>query len=267
MTGRREVARHRGGGLAGSRMLANHADLCPYTEAGQITEVRVEPTLAVHDTDANVIVIAKPDMLYMEDGAWVYREIKTRQRPLRSSVRTCSGDFPQLALATVLMAENALGGQAGRRSHRAGAAHPRHRRCAAYRPQRPGRGRHGPDGRPRARRTVAFRQGGCGQAREALPAARSAAGARTLRREERHDNPGRKRHSSRRHGAACDTVATAIVVLSRRQAPGDPVYEDRVQRAYNHLVLHCMHGGAEPPASVPAHDRLGRPDAASGVAC
>ena len=47
------------------------------------------------------------------------------------------------------------------------------------------------------------------------------------------------------------TVATAIVVLSRRPAPGDPVYEDRVQRAYNHLVLHCMHSGAEPPASVP----------------
>ena len=47
------------------------------------------------------------------------------------------------------------------------------------------------------------------------------------------------------------TVATAIVVLSRRPAPGDPVYEDRVQRAYNHLVLHCMHDGAEPPASVP----------------
>jgi pPIWI_RE three-gene island domain Y/REase associating with pPIWI_RE len=47
------------------------------------------------------------------------------------------------------------------------------------------------------------------------------------------------------------TVATAIVVLSRRQAPGDPVYEDRVQRAYNHLVLHCIHGGTEPPASIP----------------
>lgn len=96
--------------LAGSRMLANHADLCPYMRGDQITEVRLEPTLAFHDTDANVIVVAKPDMLYKEDGAWVYRETKTRQRPLRPGTDLFH-DFPQLALATVLMAENALGGK------------------------------------------------------------------------------------------------------------------------------------------------------------
>jgi hypothetical protein len=47
------------------------------------------------------------------------------------------------------------------------------------------------------------------------------------------------------------TVATAIVLLSRRQAPGDPVYEAGVQRAYNQLVLHCLRVGVDPPASVP----------------
>ena len=47
------------------------------------------------------------------------------------------------------------------------------------------------------------------------------------------------------------TVATAIVQLSRRRAPGDLVYEDGVQRAYNHLVLRCLLAGTEPPASVP----------------
>lgn len=47
------------------------------------------------------------------------------------------------------------------------------------------------------------------------------------------------------------TVATAIAQLSRRQSPGDPVYEDGVQRAYNHLVLRCLRAGTEPPASVP----------------
>jgi hypothetical protein len=47
------------------------------------------------------------------------------------------------------------------------------------------------------------------------------------------------------------TVATAIVLLSRRQAPADPVYEDGVQRAYNHLVLHCIVEGVEPPGSIP----------------
>ena len=47
------------------------------------------------------------------------------------------------------------------------------------------------------------------------------------------------------------TVATAIVQLSRRKSPGDPVYEGGVQRAYNHLVLRCLLASTEPPASVP----------------
>ena len=46
-------------------------------------------------------------------------------------------------------------------------------------------------------------------------------------------------------------VATAVVLLSRRQAPGDPVYEKGVQRAFNQLVLHYLRRGGEPPASVP----------------
>jgi hypothetical protein len=47
------------------------------------------------------------------------------------------------------------------------------------------------------------------------------------------------------------TIATAVVLLSRRQVSGDPVYDDGVQRAYNHLVLRCLRAGTEPPASVP----------------
>jgi hypothetical protein len=47
------------------------------------------------------------------------------------------------------------------------------------------------------------------------------------------------------------TIATAVVLLSRRQAPGDPVYDDSVQRAYNSLVVRCLSAGTEPPASVP----------------
>ncbi len=51
--------------------------------------------------------------------------------------------------------------------------------------------------------------------------------------------------------ALLHTVASAIAQLSRRQSPGDLVYEDGVQRAYNHLVLRCLLAGSEPPASVP----------------
>jgi len=95
---------------AGARMIASHADLCPFSRAGQITEVRVEPTIAVLDTDANVIVIAKPDLLYLEDGAWVWREVKTRAYPLRSTADAL-WEFPQLALATLFLARDVLPGK------------------------------------------------------------------------------------------------------------------------------------------------------------
>jgi hypothetical protein len=47
-------------------------------------------------------------------------------------------------------------------------------------------------------------------------------------------------------------VATALVRLSRQRAPKDPVYDDVVQTAFNHLVLLCLHRGVDPPGSVPA---------------
>jgi hypothetical protein len=95
--------------LIGARMLARHADVCPFLGAGRITEVRLEPVLAFHDTSANVIVTARPDMLYLEEGAWVWRETKTRSRPLRPGTELLE-EFQQLALAVVLIAEGALGG-------------------------------------------------------------------------------------------------------------------------------------------------------------
>lgn len=99
----------------GSTMLAHHAGLCPLHrvsrpgDATGITRIRVEPVLAFHDTAANVIVVGAPDLLYQEDGGWVWREVKTREKPLRSTADLFA-DFPQLALATVLLAEIALEG-------------------------------------------------------------------------------------------------------------------------------------------------------------
>jgi hypothetical protein len=46
-------------------------------------------------------------------------------------------------------------------------------------------------------------------------------------------------------------IATALVDLSRRRAPADPVYPDTVQRAFNHLVLLCLRRQQPPPESVP----------------
>lgn len=46
-------------------------------------------------------------------------------------------------------------------------------------------------------------------------------------------------------------IATAVVQLSQQRVPGEAVYPDAVQAAYNQLVLQCLRRGVEPPASVP----------------
>lgn len=93
----------------GRQMLEGHLRFCVFRDSGLIDDVQVEPTLAFHDTAAQVVVIAKPDMVYREDGSWVWREIKTtRKRHWRNS--DLLEEFPQLALAVVLLARGALGG-------------------------------------------------------------------------------------------------------------------------------------------------------------
>jgi hypothetical protein len=97
----------------GALMLASHAEMCPFHRAGRLGEVRVEPLLAVHDTAANVIVTARPDVLYLEDGAWVWHEVKSRVRPPRRGTDLLE-EFPQLALGMILLAENLLEGKPAR---------------------------------------------------------------------------------------------------------------------------------------------------------
>lgn len=46
-------------------------------------------------------------------------------------------------------------------------------------------------------------------------------------------------------------LATALIDLSKLEAPGDPVYPRRVQQAYNLLTLTCLRQQVTPPASVP----------------
>jgi PD-(D/E)XK nuclease superfamily len=90
-------------------MLASHANVCPFHRSGQITQVRVEPELTFHDAAANVVVTARPDLMYTDDGAWVWRETKTRMQPLPAGLDLLR-EVPQLALAVLLMSANALGG-------------------------------------------------------------------------------------------------------------------------------------------------------------
>ncbi|MEU0547636.1 PD-(D/E)XK nuclease family protein [Micromonospora sp. NPDC005979] len=94
----------------GARLLRQHAEICPLRYAN---EVKTEPDLAYDDTDANVVVLVKPDLLYEERGAWVWREVKTsgsdRRRPADVLV-----EYPQLALGIVLVARGAFGLGRGR---------------------------------------------------------------------------------------------------------------------------------------------------------
>lgn len=96
-------------GRIGSRMLGQHLDICPFN-AGLITNVSIEPELAFYDTTANVVVVAKPDMLFRDNGAVVWRETKTTQREDRFHDDPLDA-HPQLALATVLLADGHLGGE------------------------------------------------------------------------------------------------------------------------------------------------------------
>ena len=98
----------------GAGLLRRHAAVCPLRCVRDGTDVRTEPRVVRHDTDADVIVIAKPDLLYRDGDSWVWRETKTTVTDRRSH-RPLLERYPQLALAVLLIARGDLGGA----SHRA----------------------------------------------------------------------------------------------------------------------------------------------------
>ncbi|ATL67373.1 PD-(D/E)XK nuclease family protein [Nocardia terpenica] len=94
----------------GRQMIAHHPSVCALECVPTISEVQLEPRLTFHDTAAQAIVIAKPDMLYLDEGAWIWREIKTTQKS-RWFHNDILKEFPQLALGVIILAEGALGGE------------------------------------------------------------------------------------------------------------------------------------------------------------
>ncbi|MFI0774661.1 PD-(D/E)XK nuclease family protein [Streptomyces sp. NPDC021212] len=95
----------------GRTILLHHVDACPFQDSALIERVETEALRVVHDTAGQAVVIAKPDLLYLEDGAWVWRELKTT-RKRRWHHDDLLEEFPQLALAVTLLAQGALGGDA-----------------------------------------------------------------------------------------------------------------------------------------------------------
>jgi len=96
--------------VLGARQLAWHLPVCPLAPGTPVGRVRPEPTLAVYDPLADVIVLAKPDLLYEDGGAWIWRESKTEGRTWVRDTDVL-GKYPQTALATVLLAAGVLGGE------------------------------------------------------------------------------------------------------------------------------------------------------------
>ncbi|MEU0840952.1 PD-(D/E)XK nuclease family protein [Streptomyces sp. NPDC005962] len=97
----------------GARLLRRHAAVCPLRCVKDSTDVRTEPRVVRHDTAADVVVIAAPDLLYRDADSWVWRETKTSATNRRSS-RPLLELYPQLALAVTLVARGDLGGKSTR---------------------------------------------------------------------------------------------------------------------------------------------------------
>ncbi|MEV7925466.1 MULTISPECIES: PD-(D/E)XK nuclease family protein [unclassified Kitasatospora] len=97
----------------GAKLLRGHAAVCPMRLVRDATDVRNEPRVVRHDTAADVVVVARPDLLYRDGGAWVWRETKTAARD-RSFDRPLLEQYPQLALAVLLLARGDLAGTSDR---------------------------------------------------------------------------------------------------------------------------------------------------------
>jgi hypothetical protein len=92
----------------GARMIEAHARYCPYKLSG-VTELVHERTLVAHDTAADVLVLAKTDILYKDGPSWVYREIKSDARPDPPRAADILREQPQLALAVLLATSPVIG--------------------------------------------------------------------------------------------------------------------------------------------------------------
>ncbi|MFE3070585.1 PD-(D/E)XK nuclease family protein [Streptomyces sp. NPDC059247] len=93
----------------GVGLLRRHAAVCPLRCVENGTDVRTEPRVVRHDTSADVVVMAAPDLLYRDGDSWVWRETKTSAGDRRPTGPLLER-YPQLALAVLLVARGDLGG-------------------------------------------------------------------------------------------------------------------------------------------------------------
>ncbi|MFJ6677437.1 PD-(D/E)XK nuclease family protein [Actinosynnema sp. NPDC091369] len=90
----------------GAQMIADHALTCALDGPAGHVEAHPEQPVVAFDPAANVVVVAKTDLLYRTGETWAVRETKTVSVLDESDLLA---QYPQLALAVVLVAEDSLG--------------------------------------------------------------------------------------------------------------------------------------------------------------
>ena len=73
-------------------MLRQHLPRCPWHAGPEVGDARTGRLVTVYDSVADVVVFAQVDLLYIENSAWVWHELKTRRKiwrcdPLQSRDR------------------------------------------------------------------------------------------------------------------------------------------------------------------------------------
>jgi len=92
------------------QMAGDHASVCPLAKPSDVLAVRPEDLRVAFDPIADVVVVAKADLLYRTAKGWTLRETKTVQRADEGGLLERS---PQIALGVLLSAHGALPGGPG----------------------------------------------------------------------------------------------------------------------------------------------------------
>jgi hypothetical protein len=151
----------------GRDMLLHHVDACPFQDAALIQRVEPEALRVVHDTAAQAVVIAKPDLLYQEDGSWVAgaQDDTEAAPPQRGPSRHLSSTRP----GGHAPGAGCAGRRSGRLARRGGDPPAGRFRSARDRPDGPRPAAEGAVGTAAVRRSVAGGRGRGRPPRTALP--------------------------------------------------------------------------------------------------
>jgi hypothetical protein len=88
--------------------LRQHLDTCPYATIPDIGLGIPERDVTVDDTDADVLIVTRPDLLLATDGGPIWRETKTASvMPTAEDLDLLHG-YPQVAVAICILADRGL---------------------------------------------------------------------------------------------------------------------------------------------------------------